>query len=227
MGKTPIVVKDGVGFLVNRLLIPYLIEAAFFLQEGMDIQKVDDVFVKDFGMPMGPYHLMDEVGIDVCVKVAKIFKKSLGERLQMPDTMLKLEDTDRYGKKNFKGFYKYDSKGGKGEVDTDVYKDLGLPAPTNQISDEDLIGRAMYNMVNEAALVLLEEKIVETAEEVDLGMIMGTGFPPFRGGLLRWADTVGSEKIVDTLELYAKKYGHRFKPSNPLRSMAKTQRTFY
>ena len=227
MGKTPIVVKDGVGFLVNRLLIPYLIEAAFFLQEGMDIQKVDDVFVKKFGMPMGPFHLMDEVGIDVCVKVSKIFKKSLGERLQLPDTLVKLEDSDRLGKKNFKGFYKYDSRGKKLEVDTTIYAELGLSTPTNQISDEDLIGRAMYNMVNEAALVLIEEKIVDTAEEVDLGMIMGTGFPPFRGGLLKYADTIGSERMVDSLELYAKKYGHRFKPSNPLRNMAKTQRLFY
>ncbi len=227
MGKTPIVVKDGVGFLVNRLLIPYLIEAAFFLQEGMDIQKVDDVFVKQFGMPMGPFHLMDEVGIDVCVKVSKIFKKALGERLQLPDTLVKLEESDRLGKKNFKGFYKYDSRGKKLEVDTSIYGELGLSTPTNQISDEDLIGRAMYNMVNEAALVLLEEKIVDTAEEVDLGMIMGTGFPPFRGGLLKYADTIGSEKMVDSLELYAKKYGHRFKPSNPLRNMAKTQRLFY
>jgi 3-hydroxyacyl-CoA dehydrogenase / enoyl-CoA hydratase / 3-hydroxybutyryl-CoA epimerase len=227
MGKTPIVVKDGVGFLVNRLLIPYLMEAAFFLQEGMEIQKVDDVFVKQYGMPMGPFHLMDEIGIDVCVKVAKIFKKSLGERMQMPETLMKLEETDRMGKKNFKGFYKWDSKGKKGEVDQTVYSDLGLGTPSNPLSDEDLIGRAMYSMVNEAALVLLEEQVVESPEDVDLGMIMGTGFPPFRGGLLRWADTIGSEKIVDTLELYAKKYGHRFKPSNPLRNMAKTQRAFF
>lgn len=227
MGKTPIVVKDGVGFLVNRLLIPYLIEAAFFLQEGMDIEKVDQVFVKQFGMPMGPFHLMDEVGIDVCVKVSKIFKKSLGERLQLPDALVKLEETDRLGKKNFKGFYKWGSDGKKQEVDTAIYSELGLSNPTNPLSDEELIGRAMYNMVNEAALVLLEERIVESAEEVDLGMIMGTGFPPFRGGLLRWADSIGSEKMVDSLELYAKKYGHRFKPSHPLRNMAKTQRTFY
>lgn len=228
MGKTPIVVKDGTGFLVNRLLIPYLIEAAFFLQEGMPIKKVDDVFVKQFGMPMGPFHLMDEVGLDVCVKVSKIFKQSLGERMQLPDALLKLEDSDRLGKKNYKGFYKWQSNGKKGEVDESIYGELGLSVPTgNPISDEDLIGRAMYNMVNEAALVLIEEQIVESAEEVDLGMIMGTGFPPFRGGLLRWADSIGSEKLVDTLELYAKKYGHRFKPSNPLRNMAKTQRTFH
>ncbi|MCC6137849.1 MAG: enoyl-CoA hydratase/isomerase family protein [Bdellovibrionaceae bacterium] len=227
MGKTPVVVKDGVGFLVNRLLIPYLIEAAFFLQEGMDIEKVDDVFVKQFGMPMGPFHLMDEVGIDVCVKVSKIFKKTIGERLQLPDTLMKLEDSDRMGKKNFKGFYKWSSDGKKQEVDSSIYSELGLSSPTNPLSDDELIGRAMYNMVNEAALVLIEERIVETAEEVDLGMIMGTGFPPFRGGLLRFADSVGSEKIVDSLELYSKKYGHRFKPSHPLRNMAKTQRKFY
>lgn len=227
MGKTPIVVKDGVGFLVNRLLIPYLIEAAFFLQEGMDIEKVDAVFVKKFGMPMGPFHLMDEVGIDVCVKVSKIFKKSLGERLQLPDALLKLEESDRLGKKNFKGFYKWDSQGKKQEADSSIYAELGLGSPTNTLTDDELIGRAMHNMINEAALVLLEERIVETPEDVDLGMIMGTGFPPFRGGLLRYADSLGSAQIVDSLELYSKKYGHRFKPSHPLRTMAKTQRTFY
>lgn len=227
MGKTPIVVKDAPGFLVNRLLVPYMMEAAFFLQEGMSIEKVDDVFVKQFGMPMGPFHLMDEVGIDVCVKVSKIFKQSLGERLQMPDALLKLEESDRLGKKNFKGFYTWQSNGRKGDVDQSIYAELGLSSPTNPITDEDLIGRAMYNMVNEASLVLVEEKIVESASEVDLGMIMGTGFPPFRGGLLRWADSVGTEKIVDSLELYAKRYGHRFKPSTPLRTMAKTQRHFY
>lgn len=227
MGKTPIVVKDGPGFLVNRLLIPYLIEAAFFLQEGMDIEHVDKVFVKTFGMPMGPFRLMDEVGIDVCVKVSKIFKKALGERLQLPDTLLRLEDGDRLGKKNFKGFYKWNAQGKSDGVDTSIYQELGLSEPSNPLSDEDIVGRAMYNMVNEAALVLIEEQIVETAQDVDLGMIMGTGFPPFRGGLLRWADFIGTEKMVDDLELYAKKYGHRFKPSHPLRTMAKTQRNFY
>lgn len=227
MGKTPVVVKDGPGFLVNRLLIPYLIESAFFLQEGMDIKKVDDVFVKKFGMPMGPFHLMDEIGIDVCVKVSYIFKDALGERLELPETLKKLKTSDRLGKKNKKGFYIWDEKGKKTGVDSSVYTELGLGKPSNPLSDEDLIGRAIYNMINEASLVLIEEKIVETAEEVDLGMIMGTGFPPFRGGLMRYADSVGTAKIVDSLELYATKYGIRFKPCNPLRNMAKTNRNFY
>lgn len=226
MGKIPVVVKDAPGFLVNRLLVPYMMEAAFYLQEGASIEKVDKIFVKKFGMPMGPFELMDSVGLDVCVKVSKIFKESLGERIELPDLLLKLEKTDRLGQKNAKGFYKYE-KGRKTEVDQSVYSELGLGSPTDPLSEEEIVGRAMYNMVNEAALVLLEEQVVESASDLDLAMIMGTGFPPFRGGLLRWADKEGSEKIVDDLEVYATKYGHRFKPTTPLRNMAKTQRTFH
>lgn len=227
MGKIPVVVKDAPGFLVNRLLVPYMMEAAFYLQEGASIEKVDKVFVKKFGMPMGPFELMDSVGLDVCVKVSKIFKESLGDRVELPELLLKLEKTDRLGQKNGKGFYSYNEKGRKTEVDQSVYKELGLSSPTDPISDEELIGRAMYNMINEAALVLLQEQVVGSAEDLDLAMIMGTGFPPFRGGLLRWADKEGTEKIVDDLEVYATKYGPRFKPTTPLRNMAKTQRTFH
>lgn len=226
MGKIPVVVKDAPGFLVNRLLVPYMMEAAFYLQEGASIERVDKVFVKKFGMPMGPFELMDSVGLDVCVKVSKIFKESLGERVELPDLLLKLEKTDRLGQKNGKGFYKYE-KGRKTEADQSVYSDLGLGSPTDPLSDEELIGRAMYNMINEAALVLLEEQVVANAEDLDLAMIMGTGFPPFRGGLLRWADKEGTEKIVDDLEVFATKYGARFKPTTPLRNMAKTQRSFH
>ena len=226
MGKIPVVVKDAPGFLVNRLLVPYMMEAAFYLQEGSSIEKVDKIFVKKFGMPMGPFELMDSVGLDVCVKVSKIFKESLGERIELPDVLMKLEKTDRLGQKNSRGFYKYE-KGRKTEVDQSVYQELGLSSPTDPLGEEDLIGRAMYNMINEAALVLIEEKVVETASDLDLAMIMGTGFPPFRGGLLKWADSIGTEKIVNDLEVYATKYSARFKPTTPLRNMAKTQRTFH
>ena len=226
MGKIPVVVKDAPGFLVNRLLVPYMMEAAFFLQEGMDIEFVDKIFVKKFGMPMGPFHLMDEVGIDVCIKVSKIFKESLGERIELPEVLMKLDGTGRLGKKSNKGFYLYE-KGRKKEVDESIYKELGLGRPSNPLTEDDLINRAMFNMISEAALVLNEERVVETAEDLDLAMIMGTGFPPWRGGLLRWADSVGSETIVDALEMYATKYGQRFKPTTPLRNMAKTSRAFY
>ncbi len=227
MGKLPVVVKDGPGFLVNRLLVPYMIESAWLLQEGMDIKLVDDYYKRKFGMPMGPFALMDEVGIDVGIKVSKIFHQTLGDRIQIPEVMTKLNATDRKGKKNKKGFYHYDEKGKRLEVDTSIYADLGLGTPTNKLTEDECINRGIYLMVNEAALALIEERIVETPEEVDLGMITGTGFPPFRGGLLRYADSVGSQKIADELEVFATKYGPRFKPSTPLRNMAKTQRTFY
>jgi 3-hydroxyacyl-CoA dehydrogenase/enoyl-CoA hydratase/3-hydroxybutyryl-CoA epimerase len=227
MGKLPVVTKDGPGFVVNRLLVPYMIEATWLLQDGMSIEKVDALYKKQFGMPMGPFALMDEVGLDVGIKVSKIFHETLGDRIMIPDSMNKLKETGRLGKKGKKGFYLYDEKGKSTGVDQSIYAELGLSSPTNKLSDKEVIERGIYPMVNEAALALIEEHIVETPDEVDLAMIMGTGFPAFRGGLLRYADSVGTQKIADELEVYATKYGARFKPSTPLRNMAKTNRTFY
>ncbi|MEZ0392829.1 MAG: 3-hydroxyacyl-CoA dehydrogenase NAD-binding domain-containing protein [Pseudobdellovibrionaceae bacterium] len=227
LGKMPVVVKDGPGFLVNRLLLPYMAEAAFLLQEGMSIEKVDQAYVKDFGMPMGPFALMDEVGLDVCLKVLKIFKKAFGSRVEIAPCMEKLEKSGRMGKKNSKGFYKYDERGKRQEVDSTVYADLGLSTPTDPLALKECIERGIFAMVNECSLALLEDQIVQSAHEVDLAMIMGTGFPPFRGGLLKYADSVGSQYIVDQLEVYSSKGASRLKPSTPLRNMAKTQRKFY
>lgn len=227
MGKLPVVVKDGPGFLVNRLLVPYLIEAAWLLEDGMSCETVDRMYKKEFGMPMGPFALMDEVGIDVCVKVSKIFHESLGDRIMIPPVMGRLKETGRLGKKNKKGFYAYDENGKPAGIDPKIYSELGLQEPTDKLSSQEVIRRGIFNMISEAALALIEERIVETPDEVDLAMITGTGFPPFRGGLLRYADTVGSRLITDELEVFAAKYGERFKPSTPLRNMAKTSRTFY
>jgi len=227
MGKLPVVVRDGPGFLVNRLLVPYLIEAVWLLEDGMAIEVVDRIFKQEFGMPMGPFTLMDEIGIDVCIKVSKIFRESLGERIMLPEVMSKLKDTNRLGKKNRKGFYLYDEKGKSQGVDQSIYAELGLSAPTNKLSSTEIIHRGIFPMINEAALALIEDRIVETPDEVDLAMITGTGFPPFRGGLLRYADSVGTQKIADELEVLATKYGIRFKPSTPLQNMAKTNRKFY
>lgn len=227
MGKIPVVVKDGPGFLVNRLLFPWLSEAMFMLGEGMSVEKVDRYFTHTFGMPMGPFHLMDEIGIDVCVKVIKIFRDSLGSRIEIPAVVEGMKDSNRLGKKNRKGFYHWDEKGKKQDVDQSVYADLGLANPTDPLDEKEVIQRGIFRIINEAALVLLEENIVATPQEVDLGMIMGAGFPPFRGGLLRYADSLGSQYIADELEVYNNKYGERFKPMTPLRNMAKTQRTFY
>jgi 3-hydroxyacyl-CoA dehydrogenase/enoyl-CoA hydratase/3-hydroxybutyryl-CoA epimerase len=227
MGKLPVVVKDGPGFLVNRLLVPYLIEAAWLLEDGMACDVVDKMYRDEFGMPMGPFALMDEVGIDVCIKVSKIFHETLGDRIMIPPVMERLKGSGRLGKKNKKGFYLYDENGKTLGLDASIYKELGLKEPTNNLTSKEVIDRGVLNMISEAALALIEERIVETPEEVDLAMITGTGFPPFRGGLLRYADTLGSQAITDELEVFATQYGPRFKPSTPLRNMAKTNRRFY
>jgi 3-hydroxyacyl-CoA dehydrogenase / enoyl-CoA hydratase / 3-hydroxybutyryl-CoA epimerase len=140
--------------------------------------------------------------------------------------MAKVVETKKLGKKNRSGFYLYDDKGKKLSVDPSIYNALGLPAPKNALKDEELVHRCLFPMINEAA-ICLAEGIAGDAQTVDLGMIMGTGFPPFRGGLLRWADSLGSQKIVDELSLMVGKYGRRFTPSAPLREMAKTNKTFY
>lgn len=222
MGKMPVVVKDGPGFLVNRLLLPYMAEAAFLLQEGMSIEVVDKYYVKEFGMPMGPFALMDEVGLDVCIKVLKIFKKAFGDRVDLAPCMVALESTGRLGKKNRKGFYHYDDKDYRGEVDQSIYQALSLPTPTNPYDSKECIERGVFAMINECARAFYEDKIVETPHEVDLAMIMGTGFPPFRGGLLKYADSVKASYVVTQLAGYSekRKAGARLAPAEALKKVS-------
>jgi 3-hydroxyacyl-CoA dehydrogenase/enoyl-CoA hydratase/3-hydroxybutyryl-CoA epimerase len=226
LGKMPVVVKDGPGFLVNRLLLPYMAEAAFLLQEGMDIEKVDRAYVQEFGMPMGPFALMDEVGLDVCIKVLKIFKKAFDARVEMAPCMDLLEKTGRLGKKNEKGFYRYEN-GRRTQVDPSIYKDLGLGLPTNPLKMQECLERGVFAMINECSRALLEDHIVDLPDEVDLAMIMGTGFPPFRGGLLKYADSLGVAYIVEKLQVYSGKGAERLRPSPVLLDMAGTSRKFY
>lgn len=227
MGKTPVVVKDGPGFLVNRLLMPYMIEAMFLLQDGMSIETVDRYFTHKFGMPMGPYRLMDEVGLDVCIKVVKIFHKSLGDRIEVPKLIEPLYESKRLGKKSGRGFYLYDDKGKQLSVDKSIYAELQLSTPTDPLTEKECIERGVFTMINEGALALIEDRIVQDANAVDLAMIMGTGFPPFRGGLLKYADSLGSQYVAQELELYASKSGPRLKPTQPLQNLAKTNRKFH
>ena len=229
MGKMPVVVKDGAGFLVNRLLLPYMAEAAFLLSEGMSVEKVDKAYVYQFGMPMGPFELMDSVGLDVCVKVLNIFKKAFPDRVEVPELMQKLEkNKSRLGQKTGLGFYKYDSSGRKTEVDQTIYAELGIAAPTNPLSDQECLERGVFAMINECALALDADRIVETPHEVDLAMIMGTGFPPFRGGLLKYADSVGADYVKTQLDKYATdRKANRLKPSVKLNERAQAKSKFY
>jgi 3-hydroxyacyl-CoA dehydrogenase / enoyl-CoA hydratase / 3-hydroxybutyryl-CoA epimerase len=170
---------------------------------------------------------MDEIGLDVAIKVLKIFKKSLGDRIEVSSISEKITATDRLGCKNKKGFYLYHKNPRDGEFDPTVYNDLGLGARSGNLSSQLLIERSFFQMINEAARALHEDHIVDRPEQVDLAMIMGTGFPPFRGGLLKYADTVGVDYICQQLEEFAPKYGIRFKPCAALQSMAKNKESFY
>lgn len=220
LGKTPIVVKDGPGFLVNRLLIPSMNAALFLFEEGVSVERLDRV-MKDFGMPMGPMRLIDEVGIDVGTKVSKILHQAFGERAVASPLGDLIVASGRLGKKNGKGFYLYEN-GKETGVDESI---LELVKNRNtrsaNLSDGEIIQRIIYPMINEAALAL-QEGVVKTPGEVDLGMIMGTGFPPFRGGLLRFADNEGVKRVAETLERFSGLPGGQWmKPNAALHEFAK------
>lgn len=220
LGKTPIVVKDGPGFLVNRLLLPYMNEAMFLFEEGVSVERLDKV-MKDFGMPMGPMRLVDEVGIDVGAKVAKILQNAFGARAQASPISEMIAASGRLGKKNGKGFYLYENgkEVGVDESILEVVKNRSTKSAG--LTDGELIQRMTYPMINEAALAL-QESVVKTPGEVDLGMIMGTGFPPFRGGLLRYADSEGVKRVSETLERFSGAGGgERLKPNAALQEVAR------
>jgi 3-hydroxyacyl-CoA dehydrogenase / enoyl-CoA hydratase / 3-hydroxybutyryl-CoA epimerase len=217
LGKTPILVKDSPGFLVNRLLMFYSIESFWLLDEGHRIEDIDRAMV-DWGMPIGPMALTDEVGIDVAGKVAHILGDAFAERVRIPAWLDRLADGGRLGVKSGKGLYRYEGRERK-EPDASVYAALGLHA---DVADPDLgvmADRMVLPMVNEAARCL-EEKVVRSAADLDLALIFGTGFPPFRGGLCRWADQQGLAGLIATLERLEGAAGARFTPSDALRATA-------
>lgn len=222
--KTPIVVKDGPGFLVNRILAPYLNESAFLLEEGVSVEALDEAAL-NFGMPMGPCRLMDEIGLDVCVKVGKIMHEGLGERANPSSLSTKLYDGKLLGKKSGKGFYLYDEKGKSTGKNPEISK--LLPAKKKHMDEMMIQMRLFLPMVNEAAYILAD-KICDKAATVDVGMIYGTGFPPFKGGLLRWADQEGLEQIVERLNNFAKEVNQeRYQVSPMLSMMVNDKRKFY
>jgi 3-hydroxyacyl-CoA dehydrogenase/enoyl-CoA hydratase/3-hydroxybutyryl-CoA epimerase len=212
IGKTVVVCKDGPGFIVNRILGPYMNEAGFLLEEGCSIAAIDKALVK-FGMPLGPLALLDEVGIDVAQKAGHVLAGAFGERARASKLVDLLVGDGRLGKKNGRGVYRW-ANGKKTEPDPAVYKLLGTSGSVEG-NGEAIALRMVASMVNEAAMIL-DEGIASCAADVDLAMIMGTGFPPFRGGLLRYADELGVTTIVDTLLALEAKHGARFAPSAAL-----------
>ena len=217
LGKTPVLVKDSPGFLVNRLLMFYSIESFWLLDEGHRIEDIDRAMV-EWGMPIGPMALTDEVGIDVAGKVAHILGDAFADRVRLPAWMDRLGGDGRLGVKSGKGLYRYEGRERK-EPDPTAYAALGIEA---RISDPDLgamTDRMVLPMVNEAARCL-DERVVRSAGDLDLALIFGTGFPPFRGGLCRWADSQGLPQLIATLERLESAVGARFQPSAALRATA-------
>lgn len=209
-GKTPIVVKDCAGFIVNRILLPYLNEAAFILEEGSRIERIDSI-IKDFGMPMGPFTLADTVGIDIGYKVASILNESYGSRMPIASLIEKMYNAKLLGAKTKAGFYEYAGR--------DKYPNSHVTSMLENngriFDDEEIVQRCIYIMINEASRCL-EENIVTQASIIDFAMIAGTGFPAYKGGLLSYANEIGLKNILDSLRKFEKEYGERFKPSNLL-----------
>ncbi|WP_462182941.1 fatty acid oxidation complex subunit alpha FadJ [Pseudoalteromonas maricaloris] len=221
-GKTPIVVKDKAGFYVNRILAPYVNEAANLLLAGEPIEKIDQALV-EFGFPVGPLALLDEVGVDIGSKIAPILEKELGARFKAPDAFARMIDSKRLGRKSGRGFYTYVGKKGK-QVDESVYELLGV-TPSPKLNKQEIANRCVAQMLNEAARCL-DEGIIRNARDGDIGAIFGIGFPPFLGGPFSYMDKKGANKVCSELSTYAAD-NPVFTPAEPLLAMAEEGKAYY
>ncbi|QDG50734.1 fatty acid oxidation complex subunit alpha FadJ [Persicimonas caeni] len=224
MGKTCIVVNDGSGFFTSRVIGAYINEAGWILQEGARIEDIDRA-MKDWGFPVGPMKLVDEVGMDVALKAAKTLQEAFEERWDAPTALKAVAADGRKGKKNKKGFYKY--KDGKGkEVDETVYDLLPGGRDRKPVDKEVIQERCWLAMLNECAYCLQEE-IAEHPRDIDIGVIFGLGFPPFRGGILRHADSVGLPRVAERMHRLADQFGDRLKPADIIVEKAEKNENFY
>jgi 3-hydroxyacyl-CoA dehydrogenase/alkylation response protein AidB-like acyl-CoA dehydrogenase/enoyl-CoA hydratase/carnithine racemase len=223
IGKLPLLVNDSPGFLVNRILVPYLIEAGLLFEAGASAQDIDEAML-DFGMPMGPLRLLDEVGLDVAHHICVTLSKDFPDRMSSPAILDKMLQAGFLGKKSGRGFYVH-SKGGKTELNTPVDA-MRIGELAKGFTRDDLQERMVLLMVNEAARCL-EEQVVATADDVDFGMVMGTGFAPFRGGPLRYADSHGVEKIYLAMRKWVATGAAYFEPCALMEEMAKTGHKFH
>ena len=243
IGKLPVVVRDSPGFLVNRVLFPYLLDAAELFESGLHAEKIDNALLQ-WGMPMGPLRLIDEIGVDIAVDIGNTLEKAYGRRDHVSAVLLWLRDRQMLGRKTGAGFYKYDGKvqtpndsltrwrralhgepeGADGPnpaaAGPDWHRD-----PRLRSNEEELTHRLIFLMVNEAA-DCVEERVVDSPEDADYGMILGTGFAPFRGGPLRFAEHFGLKKIVEAMGRLAQSE-EKFSPCDILRKHARGATKFY
>lgn len=230
MGKTPIVVNDCPGFLVNRILFPYFGGFAMLLRDGANFEQVDKL-MEGFGWPMGPAYLMDVVGIDTGVHAQAVMAEGFPERMNQDfkTAMDVMYEQQRYGQKNGQGFYRYetDKKGKPKKVSDETAHELvaGVRQQEQTLSDDDIINRLMIPMCLETVRCL-EDGIVDTAAEADMGLVYGIGFPPFRGGALKYIDDMGVSDFVALCDRYAD-LGKLYEPTEKLREMAKSDQKFH
>jgi 3-hydroxyacyl-CoA dehydrogenase/enoyl-CoA hydratase/3-hydroxybutyryl-CoA epimerase len=223
LGKTTVLTADAPGFVVNRILAPYMREAAVLAEQGVPIEEIDRA-MKSFGMPMGPMALLDEVGLDIAGKVVHVMFDALGERFAEPGLMKAIRDLKLLGKKGGKGIYLYDEK--EKPVGVNPELQAQIKAEPKKIQKSQIQDRLVLLMLNEAARIL-EEGIVEDPSQLDLAMIFGTGFAPFEGGILRYADSQGIRLVCDKLELLVQVEGKRYEPCELLRKKARDRENFY
>ena len=215
IGKLPVVVKDSPGFLVNRILMPYLIEAGRLFERGIDPKTIDDAML-DFGMPMGPIRLLDEVGLDVALHVGETMTTAFGDRFAVPATLKQLVENGHTGKKSGRGFYRYEAR--KTVPNPDALA-LQKSADDAEFSREMLAERLALLMANEGFRVL-EEGVADSADDIDFAMILGTGFAPFRGGPMTWANSLGLGTVREKLRRLVDSDGDAFRPAGLLSNAA-------
>jgi 3-hydroxyacyl-CoA dehydrogenase/enoyl-CoA hydratase/3-hydroxybutyryl-CoA epimerase len=223
MGKTVIVVEDHPGFWVNRILSPYLGQAGLLVEEGVPIELVDRSMT-EWGFPVGPVALLDEVGLDVAQKAARVMQEAYGERMRPGAGLERLLQAGRLGRKNGRGFYRY-KDGHKTGVDDGVYGLLNVK-PNDSADPETVRRRLVYAMLNEAAAAC-GEGVIRNARDGDIGAIYGIGFPAFRGGPLRMIDDLGAARVIETLYELQDRYGERFRPAPALAEMARQGGRYY
>jgi 3-hydroxyacyl-CoA dehydrogenase/enoyl-CoA hydratase/3-hydroxybutyryl-CoA epimerase len=221
IGKLPVLVQDSPGFLVNRVLFPYLLDAADMFANGVSAEEIDGALL-EWGMPMGPLRLIDEIGVDITVDIAATLEKAFGARDRAPEILQKMHAEKIMGRKTGAGFYKYE---GKQQTPNDSLQQWRQESG-EKFGLENITNRLAYLMVNEGARCL-EEKVVAAPEDADYGMILGTGFPVYRGGPLRYAESVGLKKVVTDMDGIHSRAGEKFAPCDLLRQHAQDGTTFY
>jgi len=244
IAKLPVIVRDSPGFLVNRVLFPYLLEAAELFENGVNAQEIDEALL-EWGVPMGPLRLIDEIGVDITVDIANTLEKAYGKRDRAPKILREMQSAKMLGRKSGGGFYKYEGKSQTPNAEIEKWRGANsvIPSEVEGSRDEslevtrrdpstalrsgrdDVANRLMFLMVNESARCL-EENVVASPEDADYGMILGTGFPAWRGGPLRFVESFGIKKLVEEMEKLART-NEKYVPCTLLRKHAQNGTKFY